>query len=173
MKTTVSNGILKLCDRGAILCGEKQEINWSKRLQTNFVCPVWRFVCSCLAALMSLSRNVHCCQDSSPSWRLYFAARFERAVLLLSLSPVADAALRFCRWFLCRLKPSVPKWPSRFHVSHPVWPTAFWSLESYQQDCASPINIRKGLQLLDRNALRKSQAQKACYVSSIKKHFFP
>jgi len=33
---------------------------------------LWRFVCYCLAALMSLSRNVDCCQDSSGQMAFVF-----------------------------------------------------------------------------------------------------
>jgi len=59
---------------------------------------LWRFVCCCLATLMSSSRSVDCCHDSSGSWPSYFMASVERVVLLLSLLRVLDAALCFCRW---------------------------------------------------------------------------
>ena len=44
---------------------------------------LWRFVCCCITAFMSLSRNVDCCHDRSGQLVFVFYASVERAALLL------------------------------------------------------------------------------------------
>jgi len=90
-------------------------------LGTIFKCTsvLWRFVCCCLAALMSFCGMLITATTAQGSWPLHLMASVERTVLL-SLLRVLDTALCFCRWktaILCWLKPSVLVSPHRFRVS--------------------------------------------------------
>jgi len=59
---------------------------------------LWRFVCCCLAAFMSLSRNVNCCHNHLGHLAFVFYRCVEWTAMLLAAITHTDAALCFWRW---------------------------------------------------------------------------
>jgi len=84
------------------------------------VIVLWRFVCCCVAAFMSLSHNVDYCHDCSRQLAFVFYASVERTAMLPAIMRTwcCSLFLQMVTAVSCWLKPSVLGSPRRFLVLH-------------------------------------------------------